>query len=57
LALRARELRTAFDLSSIDALHVAAAELAVVDQFVTTEGRAKPLFRATQVNPVFLGDT
>jgi len=56
LAVRARELRTAFDLASLDALHVAAAELAVADQFVTTEGRTKPIFRSTHVNPVFLGD-
>lgn len=56
LALRARELRTAFGLASLDALHVAAAELAVVDQFVSTERPTKPLYRASHVNPVFLGN-
>lgn len=56
LALRARELRTAFGLASLDALHVAAAELSVVDAFGTTERPTKQLFRSSQINPVFLGD-
>ena len=56
LAVRARELRTAFGLASLDALHVGAAELAVVDQFVSTERTNKPLYRAEHVNPIFLGD-
>lgn len=56
LAFRARESRTEYDLGAIDALHVAAAEIAVVDPFVTTEKPNKPLQRVAHVGPVYLGD-
>ena len=56
LAFRARELRTQYDLGSLDALHVAAAEAGVVDQFVTTEKPGKPLYRVGHIGPVYLGD-
>ncbi|RYG43026.1 hypothetical protein EON79_17790 [bacterium] len=53
---RAREIRTAFDVASIDALHLAAAELAVTDQFITTERPGKPLYRVSHLGPVFLSN-
>ena len=56
LAMRARELRTEYGLGSLDALHVAAAEAGVADQFVTTEKHGKPIHRVSQVGPFFLGD-
>ncbi len=56
LAFRARELRTAYDLASLDALHVAAAEAGVAGQLVTTEKPNKPLHRVASINPTFLGD-
>ena len=56
LAFRARELRTEYDLGSLDALNVATAEAGVVDEFVTTEKPGKPLYRVTRVGPTFLGD-
>lgn len=49
-------MRTEYDLGALDALHVAAAEVGVVDQFVTTEKPSKPLHWVTHVGPVFLGD-
>jgi len=41
-----------FGLSAVDALHVAAAELAGADELVTTEKRDKPLPRVTSVRVV-----
>jgi hypothetical protein len=41
-----------FGLSAVDALHVAAAELAGADELVTTEKAGKPLPRVTSVRVV-----
>lgn len=53
---RAIEIATAHDIMNLDALHVAAAERAGAQEFVTTERPGRPLYRAVQVGPAFLGD-
>ncbi len=56
LLQRAVELASTYDIMNLDALHVAAAERAGVQEFVTTEKPGKPLYRAMHVGPVFLDD-
>jgi hypothetical protein len=55
LILRSIELASTYDISGMDSIHVAAAQIGRVDRFLTTENPAKPIYRATMVNPVFLG--
>ncbi len=52
LAERAFQRAATFGLSAIDAAHIAAAELANADEFVTTEQSAKPMFRVTSLRIV-----
>jgi predicted nucleic acid-binding protein len=47
LAQRAYQHASAFGLSAVDALHVAAADLAGAEELITTERASKPLFRVT----------
>ena len=56
LVLRAGELRTAYALAPLDALHVAAAERAGVDRFLTLEKPGKPIYRVVSVGPTYLLD-
>ena len=51
---RAIELASTHDIMNLDALHVAAAERAGVQEFVTAEKPGNPLCRAAQIRPVFL---
>lgn len=53
---RAIDLGCFHDIVNMDALHIAAAESARVDRFITSESTNKPLFRAKQVNPTNLLD-
>ena len=53
---RAIVLASTYDIMNLDALHIASAERVGVQEFVTTEKPGKPLYRATHVGPVFLGD-
>jgi predicted nucleic acid-binding protein len=47
LIRRALELASAHGLAAMDALHVAAAQFANVDELVTTEQPSKPMFRVS----------
>jgi predicted nucleic acid-binding protein len=53
---RAIEIAAQFDITGMDAIHVALAEAGKVTEFITTEGSTKPIFRAKQVGPVNLSD-
>ena len=55
LAETAQELAGIFGLSALDALHVAAAISARVDEFITTEKPGKPMYRVKgiQVRSIF----
>lgn len=48
------DLGRRYDIVNLDALHVAAAIRAGVDQFVTTEKPGKPLYRVTELQIVDL---
>lgn len=50
ICLLAHPLGQKFGLSALDALHVSAARLLRADEFITTEGKSKPLHRATIVS-------
>ncbi len=45
LVRRAFELASTYGLAAMDALHIAAAQLAYADELVTTEQPSKPMFR------------
>jgi predicted nucleic acid-binding protein len=45
-----------YGLAAIDALHVSAALIAKVDDFVTTEKSSKPMFRVTGLNVISIKD-
>lgn len=53
---RAIEIGATYDITNLDAIHIAAAERAAVHEFVTTEKPDKPIFRAAMVGPRFLSD-
>lgn len=53
---RAFHLGCEHGVTGIDALHIAAAERARVDRFVSTEKTTKPLYRVRSVNPVRLDE-
>jgi hypothetical protein len=50
-------LASRYDLTPIDALHVSAAVIAGVDEFVTGEKDTKPMFRVQEVKVVSLYST
>jgi predicted nucleic acid-binding protein len=52
LVRRAQQRAESFGLSAVDALHVAAAEIAGADELVTIERRTSPLARVTSVRVV-----
>jgi predicted nucleic acid-binding protein len=49
LALRAIDLAKKHGLAAADALHVAAGIMAGADEFITTEGPEKPIFRVKEI--------
>ena len=55
LIVRSIELALTYDIAGMDSIHIATALAGQVDQFLTTENPSKPIYRATMVNPVYLG--
>lgn len=51
---KAIEFGCRHDVMGVDAMHVAAAAIANVDEFLTDEGEGKPLHRVTEANPITL---
>lgn len=54
LSEHAVALASKYDMTPIDALHISAAVMAAVDEFVTLEKKTKPLCRAKEVTVVSL---
>lgn len=52
LVRRAQQRAESFGLSAVDALHVAAAEIAGADELVTAERRTSPLARVSSIRVV-----
>ncbi|CAN5547578.1 hypothetical protein BH11ARM2_BH11ARM2_38670 [soil metagenome] len=53
---RAIQLGCQYDIVNMDALHIAVAESANVDHFLTSERSSKPLFRARHIRPLHFLD-
>jgi predicted nucleic acid-binding protein len=51
---RAIEIGTDYKVRNIDTIHAASAELAGVDQFVTTERMGKPFYDVPSINAVHI---
>ena len=49
LTTQAIRMACTYDLAPIDALHISAALVARVDEFVTSEKSTKPMFRVTEL--------
>ena len=54
LTAQAIALATRYDLTPLDALHVAAATIAAVDELVTLEKATKPMLRVSEIPEVSL---
>jgi predicted nucleic acid-binding protein len=56
IAERSIILAAEYDVTGLDAFHVALAEAGHATEFITTERPTKPIFRAKQVGPVNLSE-
>jgi len=54
LTKKAVSIACKYDLTAIDALHISAAIMANVDEFITSEKQTKPMFKITELNVISL---